>query len=84
MRGPNGARYFLAPASCGTTSFMKAKRLINQAGALFIEFTLDNKGRIDRCVIEDVVLSPDKWTKCDYSSFKSATATSRLQYSLWS
>lgn len=68
MRGPNGARYFLVPASCGRTNFMKAKRLINMAGVIFVEFTLDAQGRVDRCIFEDVPLWPNQWTKCDYSN----------------
>jgi predicted phosphodiesterase len=70
MRGPNHARYFLAPAACGITDFMKARRLINTAGALFIEFTLDAKGRVDRCIVEDVVLAPEHWVRCDYSDLR--------------
>lgn len=67
MRGPNGARYFLTPASCATTPFMRAKRLVNQSGAYFIEFTIDAAGRVDRCIVEDVILFPSSWTRCDYS-----------------
>lgn len=69
MRGPNGARYFLVPSSCGTTDFMKARRLINQAGAYFIEFTLDKRGKIDNLIIEDKPLWPDQWTRCDYGDY---------------
>lgn len=70
MRGPNGAKYFLVPSSCSITDFMLARRLTNQSGALFLEFTLDKAGRVDQCRIEDVPLWPDQWKRCDYSEFK--------------
>lgn len=69
MRGPNGARYFLVPSSCGRTPFMKDRRLVNQAGAYFFEFTIDAQGRVDRCLIEDVPLWPAQWERCDYDDF---------------
>lgn len=68
MRGPGGARYFLAPSACASTPFMRAKRLANMAGALFIEFTLDRAGRVDRLVVEDVMLTPDAWRPADYEA----------------
>ena len=51
---------------------MKAKKLVNQAGALFIEFTIDSKGRMDRCIVEDVPLWPDQWVTADYSDMVKA------------
>ncbi len=69
MRGPNGARYFLVPASSGRTPFMKDRKLVNQSGVYFIEFTLDRLGRVDRCTVEDVPLWPAQWERCDYEDF---------------
>lgn len=65
--GPKGSRYILVPASCGVTPFMMAKRLINRSGAFFISFTLNKLGEVDRCIVEDVIMEPTQWVRCDYS-----------------
>jgi predicted phosphodiesterase len=68
MRGPQGARYVLAPSACASTPFMRAKRLANMAGALFCEFTLSRTGQVDRFLLEDVMLPPDAWRPADYEA----------------
>lgn len=83
MRGPNGARYFLVPSSCGVTPFMKAKRLINSSGALFIEYTLDKRGQVDRCHVHDFILHPEEWVRCDYSGFLQKNRKTARSLTLW-
>ena len=82
MRGPKGSHFFLAPAACRQTKFMQALSLANHAGALFIEFTIDGRGRIDRCIVEDVRLCPEDMVKReDYSMVpkrKSKTYTANV------
>lgn len=83
MRGPLGAKYLLVPSSCARTDFMKAKKLVNWAGAFFIEFTIDKHGKLDRCVVEDIPLYPDKWIPCDYSEFLRPRHKNRDAGNIW-
>lgn len=70
MRGPLGALYFLQPSSCGLSSYMSSKRLINTAGAIFIDFELNKAGQPVRVTVEDLWLPPSEYRKCDYTEFK--------------
>lgn len=83
MQGPNGAYYFLAPASCGQTDFMKAKRLINSSGVLFLEFSLDAHGRVDRMIEEHVPLHPSQWRRENYADFLGQARKAGLAPSVW-
>ena len=67
--GPNGAMFMMVPATCGTTSFMLAKKLVNESGAYFIEFSIDKDGKVDRFILEHKALWPHQWRSCDYSDF---------------
>lgn len=46
--GPFGSMCMLAPASCAATPFQIAKRLINDCGAMYLECTLGDDGKIVR------------------------------------
>lgn len=65
----NGSNSIMIPATCGTTAFMRAKKLVNQSGATFVEFSLDKNGQVDRFIYEQIKLWPHEWQSCDYSDF---------------
>lgn len=66
--GPLGSWYFLLPALAALTDFQRGKMLINDTGAVIIEFMVGDDGRIRR-IRPDFITVPGV-READYSTFR--------------